>query len=99
MSKGYRGETCGEVIYEVVASSQPTQFSAIFEMTEARGTWGDHTIYRQLMKWIVNLPPAYREWPVSRRRFLFLRQDGLFELYSEGKHGVFREGTRIDVIS
>ena len=96
--KGYRGETCPEVLQEIVGAHQPLIFSDLLSMVRRRGTWSDNTIYRQAMKWTINLPPAYLEWPASKRRFLFLRPDGLFELYDEAKHGAFRGGTRIDAL-
>lgn len=98
MAKGYRGQTCAEAIYDVVASHEPVGFPAIFDAVSGQGPWARHTIYQQLMKWIVNLPPAHYQWPSSRARFLFLRPDGLYELHNEAKHGVFVEGTRIDVV-
>ena len=99
MAKGYHGETCPEVIHEIVAANQPVMFPDLLSMVSERGTWSANTIYRQTMKWTINLPPAYLEWPTSQSRFLFLRPDGLFELYDEEKHGLFRKGTRIDALS
>ncbi len=99
MVKGYLGETCAEVIRDIVGAQHPLSFAELFGMVTARGSWSANTIYRQAMKWIINLPPAYLEWPASDPRFLFLRPDGLFEPYEERKHGVFRQGTRIDVVS
>ena len=99
MGKGYKNETCPEVIHEIVSAQQPLKFTDLFSMVTRRGTWSTNTIYRQSMKWIVNLPPAYLEWPANQPRFLFLRPDGLFELYDEEKHGVFRAGTRLAGLS
>ena len=99
MGKGYHGETCPVVIREIVSAHQPMMFTDLFSMVSRRGTWSANTIYRQAMKWTINLSPAHLEWPARQPRFLFLRPDGLFELYDEEKHGVFRGGTRIDALS
>ncbi len=44
---------------------------------------------------VVNLPPAYRHWSNAPERFLFLREDGRYELYDPEKHGVYNNGLRI----
>jgi hypothetical protein len=98
MGKGYHDETCPEVMLEIVRTHQPLKFADLFDMVSRRGTWSPNTICRQAMKWTINLAPAYLEWPASQPRFLFLRPDGLFELYDEQAHGVFHRGTRIDVL-
>jgi hypothetical protein len=96
--KGYKGESCPEVMREIISAHQPLTFTDLFRMVSERGSWSDNTIYRQTMKWTVNLPPAYLEWPASRPRFLFVRPDGLFELYDGEEHGIFRAGTRVDAL-
>lgn len=96
MAKGYRGQSCGDAIYEVVASEQPTRFDEVFDKVRLLGAWKPDTIYQHLMLLVVNLPPAYHHWPTARERFLFLRPDGLYELYDQAKHGVFDEGTRVE---
>ncbi|RLE37842.1 hypothetical protein DRJ17_05595 [Candidatus Woesearchaeota archaeon] len=44
---------------------------------------------------VVNLPPAYRHWSNAPERFLFLREDGRYELYDPEKHGIYSNGLRI----
>ncbi len=97
MGKGRGGETCAEVIREVVAAREPAFYSDVFEIVNNRGTWATDTIHQQMMQWIVNLPPAYHHWSVKTKRFLFLRPDGLYELYKPSVHGTFDRGTRVDV--
>jgi hypothetical protein len=97
MGKGYNGETCAEAIRQVVAVSEPAWYGDVFEKVRCRGTWADDTIHQQMMQWTVNLPPAYLHWPRSSEKFLFLRSDGLYELYRPRAHGVFDRGRRVDV--
>lgn len=96
MVKGYKGQSCAHAIYEVVASDQPARFEEAFEKVSLLGAWTPDTIHQHMMQLVVNLPPAYRRWPGRRDRFLFLRPDGLYEIYDDTKHGVFEEGTRIE---
>jgi len=96
MVKGHRGQTCAEAIYEVVESDQPAPFEEILEKVRLEGEWTVDTVCQQAMQFVINMPPAYHHWDHKRDRFLFLRPDGLFELYDESKHGVFDEGTRVE---
>lgn len=95
MVKGYDGQTCAEAIYEVVAPNQPARFEEVFDSVSRKGAWRPDTIYQHMMLLVVNLPPAYHHWRTAPERFLFLRPDGLYELYDEAKHGVFQDGTRV----
>ena len=85
MAKGHNGETCGEVVREILSSSQPLPFSEIHKQIQERGPWKDETIWQHLMSLVVNLPPARYHWK-STKPFLFLRPDGQYEIYSEAKH-------------
>lgn len=96
MPKGYRSQTCADAVYEVVASEQPARFDEVFDKVRRLGAWRPDTICQHMMLLVVNLPPAYRHWCTKRERFLFLRPDGLYELYDDAKHGVFEEGTRVE---
>lgn len=96
MRKGYKGETCAQVIREVIASREPAFYPDVFEGVRSRGSWATDTIHQQMMQWIVNLPPAYCHWSVKVKKFLFLRPDGRYELYRPRVHGIFDRGTRVD---
>lgn len=96
MAKGHRGQSCADAIYEVVATHQPVRFEDVFDKVRLQGAWTPDTIHQHMMQLVVNLPPAYRRWPSRRDRFLFLRPDGLYELYNQARHGVFDEGTRVE---
>ena len=97
MGKGHNGETCAEAIREVVAALQPAAYPEVFEGVRRRGTWASDTIHQQMMQWIVNLPPGYYHWPGASEKFLFLRADGLCELYRSRVHGIFDRGTKVDM--
>jgi hypothetical protein len=97
MGKGHNGETCAEVIREVVGALEPAAYTDIFESVRDRGTWATDTIHQQMMQWMVNLPPVYYHWEGTLRRFLFLRPDGRYELHRLRTHGTFDRGARVDM--
>ena len=74
----------------------PVTAEELFEKVRSKGNWSDDTIWQHLMQLVINLPPAYRHWPHAPERFLFLREDGKYELYDTEKHGTYIEGTRIE---
>lgn len=89
--------TCREAVRASIKElgGGPVGAERIFEATRRKGEWTDDTIWQHLMYLVVNLPPAYKHWSPSSERFLFLREDGLYEIYSPTKHGTYREGERV----
>jgi len=89
--------TCREAVKRVMIElgGGPVTADEIFRRVKEMGEWSDDTIWQHLMWLVVNLPPAYKHWPNAPERFLFLREDGRYELYDSNKHGMFHEGTRI----
>lgn len=88
MTKGYRGESCSEVIKNCFNDGkQILSYSQIFSVVRRQGDWTDTTICRHLMSTVVNLIPARYEW-ASTGKFLFLRPDGRYELYNESIHPI-----------
>jgi hypothetical protein len=86
MVKGYKGQSCAEAIRECFRfGNQPLSFSEILSEVKTKGSWKEITIWRFLMATVVNLIPARYEWK-STDKFLFLRPDGQYELFSKGKH-------------
>jgi hypothetical protein len=89
--------TCKEALRRVMMELEggPADAEDIFRRTRQLGPWTDDTIWQHLMALTVNLPPAYRHWPHVKERILFLREDGMYELYDPQKHGLFRFGRRV----
>jgi len=85
MSRGHRNRTCAEAIRASVGPTETISAYSLFERAKKLGMWRDSTIWAHLMSLVVNLPPARHYWPHTDP-FLFLRADGQYELYSEGKH-------------
>ena len=85
MAKGHRGQSCAEAIKDCFSVETTLSASALFQRVRAQGDWADETIWQNLMRLVVNLPPARHHWPASRP-FLFLRPDGQYEIHEEGKH-------------
>lgn len=98
MGKGHHGETCAEAIEKAIhllgnrASAQD-----IFDKVREMGSWTEDNIWQGLMEFVVNLPPSYRHWQGTRpeKRFLFLREDGNYELYQPKWHGRYEQGKRV----
>ena len=85
MAKGYKGQSYGGAIRDCFGiKPAPLSFSQIMIMVKQMGSWKETTIWRHLMSTVVNLVPARYEW--TNEKFLFLRPDGRYELYSPSKH-------------
>lgn len=86
MGKGINNQSCKDAIFACFARQQRAlPYSHILTVVRTRGPWTDATIRRSLMSAVENLVPAHHEWP-SRKRFLFLRADGRYELYNHPMH-------------
>ena len=85
MPKGYHNETCAEAVRAAMTPGKVITFSELFGRVARRGPWKDSTIWQHLMSLVVNLPPARHHWP-SSRPFLFLREDGQYEIYDPAVH-------------
>jgi hypothetical protein len=85
MTKGFRGQSCSDAIKSCFSETEePLAFSQIMASVKKQGSWKDTTIWRHLMSTVVNLIPARYEW--TNDKFLFLRPDGRYELFNQGKH-------------
>ena len=89
--------TCREAVYQAILEpgGGPVTAEQLFQKVREKGNWSNDTIWQHLMWLIVNLPPAYKHWPPAPEKFLYLREDGKYELYNPQKHGTYKEGTRI----
>ncbi len=89
--------TCREAIRHIMEEEGggPASYSLLESELMGMDRWSKHTIYQQLMAVVINLPPAYRRWPSKRERFLFLREDGRYELYDRERHGIYELGERV----
>ncbi len=96
-SRPSRRLTCREAVKRAILElgGGPVTAEELFSKVRELGDWSDDTIWQHLMWLVVNLPPAYRHWPRPVERFLFLREDGKYELYDPEKHGIYHRGTRV----
>ena len=85
MTKGYRGQSCGDAIRSSFESGEIVAFSELYRRVKQKGSWKNETIWQHLMALVVNLPPARYHWK-SIKPFLFLHNDGRYEIYSSQKH-------------
>jgi len=90
--------TCREAIKKAIHELEggPVTARELFNKVKMMGRWSEDTIWQHLMSLVINLPPAYKHWPNIPERFLFLREDGRYELYDPNKHGTYIEGTRVN---
>ena len=96
--KGYRGETLAEAMRTAISLlGNRASAQNIFDRVKEMGPWTEDNIWQGLMEFVVNLPPSYRHWEGTRpeKRFLFLREDGDYELYQPARHGRYEQGRRI----
>ena len=85
-----RRETCKEAIRNSLHPCERVTFSELFRRVRMRGDWKDDTICQHLMALVVNLPPARCHWP-NMKPFLFLHEDGTYEIYDPDKHPRVKE--------
>ena len=90
--------TCREAVKKAILKlgGGPVTAEELFNKVRSMGDWSNDTIWQHLMWLTVNLPPAYRHWPNAPERFLFLREDGKYELYNPEKHGIYSNGLKIE---
>ena len=85
MTKGNQGESCAEAVRSSLKPGEVATFSELYKRVKQKGNWKDETIWQNLMCHIVNLPPAKYHWK-GAVPFLFLHDDGRYELYDPQKH-------------
>lgn len=83
--KGYKGESCDEVIWQIVSAEEVISCSKLFERVKSRGAWSDDTIWLHFIARTANCVPSRYRWP-TRKQILFLRPDGQYERYDAKKH-------------
>ncbi len=90
--------SCREAVKKAILKlgRGPVTAKELFNEVKMMGRWSEDTIWQHLMSLVINLPPAYKHWPNIPERFLFLREDGRYELYDPNKHGIYIEGTRVN---
>ena len=98
MGKGYHGETLAGAMRTTIGRlGNHGSAQDIFDKVRKMGTWTEDNIWQGLMEFVVNLPPSYRHWQGTRpeKRFLFIREDGDYELYLPARHGMYEDGRRV----
>jgi hypothetical protein len=83
--KGDGGQTCATAVRAAFRPGEVLTFSELVERVKRQGGWQDATIWQHLMSLVVNLPPARFQWP-NASPFLFLREDGRYEVHDPGRH-------------
>jgi hypothetical protein len=99
MGKGrtYEPETCSGAIRSALAKSAGRATAEeLFNVVKRQGHWTDDNIWQEMLSHTVNLPPSYHHYGAvtPAQRFLFLREDGNYEMYDPNWHGHFQMGKR-----
>lgn len=84
-AKGHKGESCTEAIRESIKKGEILSPQELFEKVKALGKWSEDTIWQHLIAHIVNLAPARYHY-YGFEPFLFLHEDGRYELYNPDIH-------------
>jgi hypothetical protein len=100
MGKGraYEPETCSGAIRSALArSAGKATAEELFNQVKRAGHWTDDNIWQEMLSHTVNLPPSYHHYAIVTlaQRFLFLREDGNFEMFDPNWHGRYLMGKRI----
>jgi len=98
MAKGHYGETCNEATREAIkllgsrASGQ-----SLFDKVREMGYWTDDNIWQEQISRTINLPASYGHYPdvLPEKRYLFLCEDGDYELYQPARHRRYEQGRRV----
>jgi hypothetical protein len=85
MAKGNRGESCADAIRSSLRLGEVVAFSELCWRVKQKGSWKEETVWQHMMGLIVNLPPARNHWK-NMKPFLFLHEDGRYELYDPQRH-------------
>ena len=84
-AKGHKGESCIEAIRSSIGPGEIMTARALFGRVRELGKWSADTIWQHLIAHIVNLPPARHHYQ-GFEPFLFLHEDGRYELYNPEIH-------------
>jgi hypothetical protein len=100
MGKGrtYEPETCsGAIRSALVRSAGRATAEELFEQVKRTGHWMEDNIWQEMMSQTINLPPSYHHYAIvtPAQRFLFLREDGNYEMYDSTWHGHYQMGKRV----
>ena len=99
MGKGrtYEPETCAGAIRSALAKSAGRATAEeLFNVVKRAGHWTDDNIWQEMLSHTVNLPASYHHYAAitPAQRFLYLREDGNYEMYDPAWHGRYQMGKR-----
>jgi hypothetical protein len=96
--RSYEPETCSGALMSALAKMGNRATSQdLFNQVKKLGHWTDVNIWQEILSHTINLPPSYRVFPAitPAQRFLFLREDGNYEMYDMNWHGRYEQGKRV----
>jgi len=91
-------ETCPSALHAaLIKLDNRASAQTLFEQVRRFGHWTDAHIWQTLFSHAVNIPSSYYLYGLvtPEQRFLFLHEDGNYELYNPDWHGRYEMGKRI----
>ena len=84
-AKGHKGESCTEAIRSSIRPGEIMTALELFNRIRELGKWSADTIWQHLIAHVVNLLPARHHY-TGFEPFLFLHEDGRYELFNPDIH-------------
>ncbi|MCL2149461.1 MAG: hypothetical protein FWH51_00810 [Dehalococcoidia bacterium] len=91
-------ETCPAALHAaLVKMGGRASAHTLFEQVERLGHWTKSHIWQTMFAHTVNIPASYHLFGLVTpdQRFIFLREDGNYELYDGNWHGRYEMGKRV----
>jgi len=91
-------ETCPAALHAALTKmGSRASAQSLFEYVRRLGHWTDSHIWQTMFAHSVNIPPSYylHGLVTPDQRFMFLRDDGNYELYDPSWHGKYINGKRV----
>ena len=91
-------ETCPAALRQALAQmGGRASAQTLFEQVKKLGHWTDSAIWQTMFSHSVNVPASYHLYGMvtPTQRFLFLREDGNYEMYDRNWHGRYEMGRRV----
>jgi hypothetical protein len=97
-SRNYEPETCESALRAALArAGNRAGAQELFEQVKKQGHWNDANIWQEMISHTINMPASCHYYGMVKQaqRFLFLREDGNYEMYDQNWHGRYEMGKRV----
>jgi hypothetical protein len=94
-AKGNKGESCTEAIRSSIKPGEILTATVLFDRIKELGKWSADTIWQHLIAHLANLAPARHHYS-GFQPFLFLHEDGRYELFDPSIHPKLAEKAEVE---